>query len=161
MMTLFRWPPPQNPAGIRASEKRNRNHFPSIQIHTPSLLRTFQRYPWSTSSSIITRFLSRTRRRSNWTIVRVFLKTVSASYPPWTTTLNIIKHATSAVRNKKKDLERRLDMGFTVIISMPTLIVPFERLSPKRRNFSTTRVLKQISKAELYQTLSENGSVPP
>ena len=30
----------------------------------------------------------------------------------------------------KKDLERHLDMEFRVMISMPAMIVPFERLSP-------------------------------
>jgi hypothetical protein len=40
----------------------------------------------------------------------------------------MIKHATSTDRNKKKDLERHLDVGFRVMISMPAMIVPFERL---------------------------------
>jgi len=35
-----------------------------------------------------------------------------------------------------------LDMGFTVIISMPAMIVPFERLSPRHYNFSTDQSLE-------------------
>jgi hypothetical protein len=33
-------------------------------------------------------------------------------------------------------------VGFTVMISMPAMIVPFERLSPKHYNFSTYQSLE-------------------
>jgi len=76
--------------------------------------------------------------------------------PALTTALNIIKHATSTVRDAKKDLERHLDMEFRVIISMPAMIVPFEMLSPKHKNITTYRGLEAIDE-QLYQMLSENG----
>ena len=54
----------------------------------------------------------------------------------------MIKHATSTVRDAKKDLERHLDMEFRVMISMPAMIVPFERLSPKHKNNTTDQGLE-------------------
>jgi hypothetical protein len=49
-----------------------------------------------------------------------------------------------------------LDVGFTVMISMPAMIVPFERLSPKHKNNNTYRRLEATDE-QLYQMLSENG----
>jgi len=54
----------------------------------------------------------------------------------------MIKHATSTVREAKKDLEKHLDVGFTVIISMIAMMVPLERLSPGHHNFSTYQSLE-------------------
>jgi hypothetical protein len=56
----------------------------------------------------------------------------------------------------KKDLERHLDMEFRVMISMPVVIVPFERLSPRHKNNTTHRGLEATDE-QLYQMLSENG----
>ena len=42
------------------------------------------------------------------------------------------------------------------MISMPAMIVPFERLSPKHTNNTTYRGLEATDK-QLYQMLSENG----
>jgi len=42
------------------------------------------------------------------------------------------------------------------MISMPTMIVPFESLSPKHKNNTTYRGLEATDE-QLYQTLSENG----
>jgi molecular chaperone GrpE (heat shock protein) len=47
-------------------------------------------------------------------------------------------------------------VGFTVMISMPAMIVPFERLSLKHKNNTTYRGLEAIVE-QLYQMLSENG----
>jgi hypothetical protein len=47
-------------------------------------------------------------------------------------------------------------MEFRVMISMPAMIVPFERLSPKHKNNTTYRGLEATDE-QLYQMLSENG----
>jgi len=47
-------------------------------------------------------------------------------------------------------------MEFRVMISMPAMIVPFERLTPKHKNNTTYRGLEATDE-KLYQMLSENG----
>ena len=47
-------------------------------------------------------------------------------------------------------------MEFRVMISMPAMIVPFERLSPKHKNNTTYRGLEATDE-QLYQIRSENG----
>jgi hypothetical protein len=47
-------------------------------------------------------------------------------------------------------------MEFRVMISMPAMIVPFERLSPKHTNNTTYRGLEATDE-QLYQMLSESG----
>ncbi len=42
------------------------------------------------------------------------------------------------------------------MISMPAMIVPFERLTPKHQNNTTYRSL-EATDGQLYQILSENG----
>jgi hypothetical protein len=46
-------------------------------------------------------------------------------------------------------------MEFRVMISLPTMIVPFERLTPKQNNNTTYRGLEATDE-QLYQILSEN-----
>lgn len=47
-------------------------------------------------------------------------------------------------------------MEFRVMASVPAMIVPFERLSPKHKNNTTYRGLEATDE-QLHQTLSENG----
>ncbi len=47
-------------------------------------------------------------------------------------------------------------MKFRVMISLPAVIVPFERLSPKHKSNTTYRGLEATDE-QLYQILSENG----
>jgi hypothetical protein len=47
-------------------------------------------------------------------------------------------------------------MEFRVMISMPAMIVPFERLSPKHKNNTTFGGLEATDE-HLYQMLLENG----
>ncbi len=47
-------------------------------------------------------------------------------------------------------------MEFRVMISMPAMIVPFERLSLEHKNSTTYRGL-EATDDQLYQMLSENG----
>jgi len=49
-----------------------------------------------------------------------------------------------------------LGIEFRVMISMPAMIVPIERLSPKRKNNTTYRGLEATDEL-LYKMLSENG----
>jgi hypothetical protein len=60
------------------------------------------------------------------------------------------------VKVTKKDLERHLGIEFRVMISMPAMIVPIERLSPKHKNNTTYRGLEATDEL-LYKMLSENG----
>jgi hypothetical protein len=50
-------------------------------------------------------------------------------------------------------------MEFRVIISVPAMIVPFERLSPKHKNNTTYRGLEATDE-QLHQVLLENKGAP-
>ena len=49
-----------------------------------------------------------------------------------------------------------MGIEFRVMISMPAMIVPIERLSPKHKNNTTYRGLEATDE-QLYKMLSENG----
>ena len=57
---------------------------------------------------------------------------------------------------RKRALRDILDIEFRVLISLTTMIVPFDRLSPKHKNNTTCRGLEATDE-QLYQMLSENG----